>query len=564
MSNKTLTLLMGFVGFLILAVGAVFLVVALSGGGDDDSDEPAAPGGDGSPQPTRTSEGGSSSTSAICQGESLIIPGNEPLAPLDPILVGDEATAEYVVEIFGGLVTLDPELNVVADIAESWDTSPDGLTYTFRLRDDVLFHDEQTRVTAEDFKYSLERAADPANASPTARAYLGRIEGFEARLDGDADSVSGVRVIDERTLEIRLTEPEPFFLQELTYPVAFVVNEDQIERDARNWTRKPLGTGPFKIVEFTPAERIRLVRNDRYHLGAPKLEELVFELGGGSITTRYQNDEIHIGFVPAQNLKDIQEGNSELAEEYVPIPRMATSYITLNPNQPPFDDPKVRQALAMSIDKAGINEVLLYGYYREADGILPPDMPGYDEAVSGYEYDLDEARKLLSESKYAGDFPRIVLTYGGSGGNSPETLVAIQDGWNQLGLDVQLQAVDAAALLREQRRGTLQMLSEGWIADYPDPEDFIAKLFASDSPLNYTKYSNPEVDDLLDEARNERDERRRFELYTQAEQIILDDAVTIPIFWPVDHTLVKPCVVGYPAVPMQIPKYRFIEIDPTK
>jgi oligopeptide transport system substrate-binding protein len=218
----------------------------------------------------------------------------------------------------------------------------------------------------------------------------------------------------------------------------------------------------------------------------------------------------------------------------------------------------------MSVDKAGINEVLLYGYYREADGFVPPDMPGYDESVTAYEYDVEAARQLLSESKYAGNFPRIILTYGGSGGNSPETLVAIQDGWNALGLDVQLQAVDAAALLREQRRGTFQALSEGWIADYPDPEDFIAKLFDSESPLNYTKYSNSEVDALIDEASEETDLEARYELFAEAEQIILDDAVTIPIFWPVDHTLIKSCVVGYPTVSMTVPKYRFVEIDPTK
>ncbi len=563
MSNKTLTLLMGAVAFLILAVGAIFLVVALSGGGDDDDDGTPADNGDSTPNPGE-SPTSSGSSSAICQGDSLIIPGSEPLAPFDPILVGDEATADYIVEIFGGLVTLDRDLKVVGDIAESWDVSPDGLTYTFHLRGDVLFHDDQTRVTADTFKYSFERAADPANASPTARAYLGRIEGFEEKLSGAAESVSGISVVDEQTLELKLVQPEPVFLQELTYPVAFAVNQAQIERDPRNWTRKPLGTGPFKVVEFTPAEKIRLVANERYHLGAPKLDEIVFELGGGSISTRYQNDEIHIGFVPALNLKDIQEGNSDFADEYVPIPRMATSYITLNPNQEPFDDPLVRQALAMSVDKAGINEVLLYGYYREADGFLPPDMPGYNEAVKGYEYNIDEAKALLAQSKYAGNFPRIVLTYGGGGGNTPETLVAIQDGWNQLGLDVQLQAVDAAALLREQRRGSFQALSEGWIADYADPEDFIGRLFASDSPLNYTKYKNDDVDRLIAEAGEETDNTKRYELLTQAEQIILDDAVTIPIFWPVDHTLIKPCVVGYPSVPMSIPKYRYVEIDPTK
>ena len=241
-------------------------------------------------------------------------------------------------------------------------------------------------------------------------------------------------------------------------------------------------TGSFTLVPLTPVEKIRLVRNDLYHLGAPLLQEVVFELGGGSVSTRYQNDEIHIGFVPPLNLKDIQDGKSELSKEYVPVPQMAVSYITLNPNQAPFDDVKVRQALAMSIDKEGINDVLQYGYYRVADGILPPDMPGYKESVSGFKYDMDAAKKLLSESKYAGNFPRIILTYGGSGGNSPETLVAIQDGWKQLGLDVQLQAVDAAALLREQRRGTFQALAEGWMAEYPDPGNFIEKLSGGDSP----------------------------------------------------------------------------------
>lgn len=559
MSNKTLTLMMGLVAFLILAVGAVFLVVAL-GGGDDDDSQPASGDERRTPAPGGSSTG---SGAQICESKVLIVPGSEPLAPFDPILVGDEATAEYIVEIFGGLVTLDRDLEVAPDLAESWQVSPDGLVYTFKLRTNALFHDN-TRVTANDFKYSFERAADPANASPTVKAYLGRIKGLDDKLTGKANDVSGVRVIDAQTLEITLTQPEPVFIQELTYPVAYVVKQSQIEQDPRNWTRKPIGTGPFKIVEFSPAEKIRLVRNERYHLGAPLLEEVLFELGGGSISTRYQNDEIHIGFVPALNLKDIAEGSSDLSKEYVPVPQAAVSYITLNPSQPPFDDVKVRQALAMSVDKAGINDVLLYGYNRVADGILPPDIPGYKESVSGFKYDVEGAKKLLAESKYAGNFPRIILTYGGSGGNSPETLVAIQDGWKQLGLDVQLQAVDTAALLREQRRGTFQMLSEGWIADYPDPGNFIEKLFSSDSPLNYTKYRNADVDRLIQQAASEPDERKRADLYTQAEQLIVNDAVTIPMYWPVEHTLIKSCVVNYPALPLAIPKYRYIDIDPTK
>ncbi|MCC7363250.1 MAG: peptide ABC transporter substrate-binding protein [Dehalococcoidia bacterium] len=553
MSNRTLTLLMGAVAFLILAVAAVFGIVLLGGGGDDDGTDSA------SPDATRTPRS-SSSSSGICQGKSLIVPGNEPASVFDPIQVTDVSTSEYVVEIFGGLVTINRDLEVEGDLAESWDISPDGKTYTFKLRNNILFHDD-TRVTAHDVKYSIERAADPKNASPTVRAYLGNIAGVNDKFTNKSGEVSGVKVVDDRTLTITLIEPSDFFLEELTYPVSYVVQQEQVEGDARNWTRKPIGTGPFKVAEYKVAEVIRLTKNDRYHLGAPKLDEVVFELGGGSISTRYENDEIHIGFVPAVDLDAIKGGNSPLSAEYKAIPNMATSYIQLNTKVAPFDDPKVRQAFAMTIDREQINEVLLYGYYQVADGFLPPDMPGYKESVSSYDFDPVRAKQLLSESKYATNMPRITMSYGGSTGDTPDILVAMQEGWKEaLGIEVQLQVLDSAAYLREQRTGKFQMSADGWSADYPDPENFLGKLFGGNSPLNYTGYKNDQVDALLEQARTESSREKRYELYTQAEQIFMDDAAIIPTFWPVDHLLVKPCVVDYPAASMTIPKYRYIDI----
>ncbi len=552
MSNRALTLMMGFVAVLIFAVGAVLVVVLARGGGDDSA--PAVPGSSDSEE--------SADGSGFCRDQVLITFGADPATVLDPIQVRDEGTAEYVVEIFGGLVTLDLNMNVVPDIAERWEVSPDGLIYTFYLRDDVVFHNGR-RVTAEDFKYSFERAADPANASPTALLYLGNIVGLRERYLGQADEVEGVQVIDERTLQIRVKEPTPYFLAELTYPVAFVVDREQIESDPRNWTRHPNGTGPFRLKEFVPAERIVLVRNERYHLGPPKLEEVRFDLGGGSLLTRYENDEIHVALVPSIELEAVRSGESPLSKEYVPNPRMAVTYIAFNVNQPPFDDPKVRQALAMTVDRETINEVLLFGTQRPADGILPPEMPGYKEEISGYPYDPERARQLLAESKYAGAMPRIILTYAGAGGEPPDVLQAIQATWaEQLGIEVELQATEYAAFLRELRRGTFQAFSAGWIADYPDPEDFLDKLFHSESQQNEMGYRNPEVDRILEEARTELDPERRYELYHQAEQMILDDAVVIPLFWPVEHQLVKPCVKNWPVVPMTVPKYRYIEIQP--
>ncbi|MBE0607942.1 MAG: peptide ABC transporter substrate-binding protein [Dehalococcoidia bacterium] len=554
MSNRMLTLMMGVVAFLILAVGVVFVIALAGGGGDDDDGSPASP--------SNNDDRPRSSGSGICSGKSLIVPGNDPNTVLDPIQVGDVSTSEYVVEIFGGLVTLDTELKVQPDIAQSWEVSNGGKTYTFKLRDDVVFHTGNTRrVTAEDVKYSIERAADPVNASPTVRAYLGNVVGVRDRFENKASSVTGVKVIDERTIQIDLIEPSDFFLSELTYPVAFVVDREQIESNPRNWTQKPNGTGPFRLAEFKPAERIRIVKNDRYHLGAPKLDEVIFELGGGSLLTRYENDEIHIGGFPASLLDSVKDGSNKLAEDYRAVPNMAVFYFTLNPQQPPFDDPKVRQAFAMTLDRETINSVLLYDAYRVADGFLPPDMPGYAESVHSYEYNVARAKQLLSESKYAGNMPRVVLTFSGSGAAPGDLLVAIQQGWQDaLGVNIELQAIDTSAFLREQRRGTFQMHSDGWSADYPDPEDFLGKLFASDSTLNYTRYKNDEVDKLLLAARIETDRTKRYQMYAEAEQLIMDDAVVIPTFWPVDHVVVKPCVQGYPDVSMTVPKYRFVEI----
>ncbi|MDZ7729373.1 MAG: peptide ABC transporter substrate-binding protein [Dehalococcoidia bacterium] len=564
MSNRTLPLMLGFVVVLLVAVVAVMAIAVLGGSDGDGDSNPASPGGSGDDgNGSQEGDGGDGNVSGeFCEAQHLITFGADPASALDPIQVRDEGTAEYIVEVFGGLVTLDLDLEVQPDLAEDWEISDDGTVYTFTLRDDIVFHNGR-RVTAEDVKYSFERAADPANGSPTAPTYLGAIEGFDERFNDETDELSGVEVIDERTVQITLTQPRDWFLQELTYPVAFVVDQEQIEDNPRGWTQRPNGTGPFRVVEFTPAEQIILAANDRYHLGPPTLERVTFQLAGGSLLTRYENNEIHIAQVPAIELEAVQGGDSPLSEDYRPQPRMAFSYVAFNVDEPPFDDPNVRQAFAMSIDRERINDVLLFGTQRIADGILPPEMPGYDESVSTYDYDPEQARQLLEESEYAGSMPRVVLTFAGSAAGTSDILEAIQAGWQEdLGIQVELQAVDYATYLRETRLGSFQMYSAGWIADYPDPENFIDKLFAADSQQNDLGFEDQGVQDLIEQARNEQDTEVRHDLLTQAEQLIIDDAVVVPTFWPIDHTIVKPCVQGWPEVPMSVPRYRHMSIDP--
>ena len=570
MSNRTLGLMMGAVALLIVAVAVVFVLV-LSGGddGDDESPRAAAPTEAPDREDADTGDARDSSptrddgraVSGICGENRLITFGDDPATVFDPIQVGDASTAEYTAEIFGGLVTLDLDLNVVPDIAERWEITDGGRVYTFFLRDDVVFHNGR-RVTADDVKYSLERAADPANFSPTVLDYLGDIVGVRDKFNGSADEISGVQVIDEYTLRIELDEPISYFIQQLTYTIAYVVDREQIEQDPDGWTRNPNGTGPFRVKVFRPLEEIVLIPNDRYHLGPPKLDEVVFSLSGGSLSTRFQNDEIHIAIVPAVELAGVLSGESELSEHYRPAPQLSIFYIGFNVNQPPFDDPLVRQAFAHAINREAINEVLFFDAAIVADGLVPPNLPGYSESVSTYPYDPERAAELLAQSSYADEMPRIILTFSGGGGDPPDNLQAYQQQWREaLGVEVEIEAIEWSAYLRELRRGELQMYSAGWIADYPDPENFVGKLFSSESRLNHGGYSNDRVDALLAEAATLQDQEARYRLYQEAEQIIIDDAPVIPTFWTVRHYLVRECVQNFVDPGTIVPKYRYIEID---
>lgn len=572
MSNRTLGLMMGAVALLIVAVAVVFVLVLSGGDGDDGGDTPARPASDSADRDDATEDRSAQeaddrdddrdrTTGGICGENRLVTFGDDPATVFDPIQVGDASTAEYTAEIFGGLVTLNLDLEVVPDIAERWEITDGGRVYTFFLRDDVVFHNGR-RVTAEDVKYSLERAADPANFSPTVLDYLGDIVGVRDKFNGRADDISGVQVVDEYTLRIELTEPISYFLQQLTYTVAYVVDREQIEDDPNNWTRRPNGTGPFRVKTFRPLEEIVLIPNDRYHLGPPRVDEVVFSLSGGSLSTRFQNDEIHVALVPAVELAGVLSGESELSEFYRPVPQLSFFYLGFNVNEPPFDDPLVRQAFAHAINREAINEVLFFDAALVADGILPPTLPGYSEAISTYPYDPERAAELLAQSRYADDMPRIVLTFSGGGGDPPDNLQAYQQQWREaLGVEVEIEAIEWSAYLRELRRGTFQMYSAGWIADYPDPENFLGKLFSGSSRLNHTGYASERVDALLDEAATLNDQEARYRLYHEAEQLIIDDAPIIPTFWTISHYLVRECVQNWVDPGTIVPKYRYIEID---
>ena len=483
---------------------------------------------------------------------------------LDPHITTDATSAQIIVELFGGLVTIDPELNIVADLAERWDISADGLRYTFYLRPDAKFHDGKP-VTAEDVRWSLERATNPLTESPVADQYLGDIVGVKAKLKGDASTISGVRVVDENTIEITIDAPKSYFLAKLTYPTAFVLDAENVEANPRKWFRQPNGTGPFRLSSYQIGESLVLSRNENYHLGPPKLDEVELILSGGTSMLMYENDEIHIAGVGLADLDRILDTSNKLHPELVQAPpSFSVQYIGFNVAEPPLDDPKFRQALNLAIDKREIASVVLGDQVVPATGILPPGFPGYSADVRGYEFDPDRARQLLRESKYGDDLdnlPPITMTTSGSFGAviSLDMEVVLQMWERNLGVKVEIQQTEFATFLKDLNRRRFQMFDIGWIADYPDPENFLDILFHSESHNNHTNYSSPEVDRLLELARTESDEAARFQIYHQAEQQILDDAPWVPLWYSGErYVLVKPNVKDYYQTPLIIPRLRFV------
>ncbi len=574
----------------------VFAVAAAAcGGGSDPTPAPtqaaaqAAPGQVETPSAGTTGDGESSAMTEAPAGGVFRRLWSDP-PTMDPHLTSDTTSAGIVVEIFSGLVTLDTDLKLVPDIAESW-TIDNGVVYTFKLREGVTFHNGKT-VTAQDFKWSMERAADPDTASPVADTYLNDLVGFDDYAEGRASEILGIKVIDDLTLQLTIKAPVAYFLAKMTYPTAFVVDRETVEAGGSDWwVDDPVGTGPFKVREYRIGDRLILERNADFYREPAKVDVVHMNLAGGQSMAMYDNDEIDITGVGLFDLDAVlDESDPRNKDLHVAPPGFDVSYIGFNPTRPPFDDVKVRQALNHAVNKELIARDVLSDLVHPAYGILPPEFPGYNPDLVGLRYDPDKAQRLLAESKYgaflsrveedsphyasaqqylagvsgsADDLPRITLSVPGTGGTVGLDVEVILQMWRQvLGVEVDIEQVEWATFLDDLDRKKFQAYTSGWAADYPDPQDFLDILFHSDSSINHSAYSNPAVDAVLEEARTEQDPARRIQLYHQAEEMIVNDAAWLPRWFTGEqYVLIKPHVSGYKLTPMIVPKLKEVSIQ---
>lgn len=459
---------------------------------------------------------------------------------LDPALVQDMTSHRFVGLLFSGLVTLDSNLEVIPDLASNWDIDETGTIYTFYLRPEARFHNGQP-VTAEDVIYSIDRACDPERGSVMrCQSYLDDIVGALERSQGKVQEISGLEVLDDHTVRITIDAPKPYFLAKLTYPTSFVVNKENVTETRGIWTAHPVGTGPF-MMEENGINQMVLAAFDDYYRGRPNLDRLVFQYRGQAVNL-YERGELDVIEIGSEYIDRVLDPSEPLHQDLKIVSQADVWYIGFNTTMPPFDDPSVRRALAYATNKKAIAEIAFKKMVLPANGILPPGMPGYNPQLEGLDYDPQRAVAEIVESEYGdvSELPPIILTV--TGAETGEMLAAMYQ--QVLGIEIEVQVISWGAFLQALDAKELQMFSLGWIADYPDPQNFLDMLFHSDSAYNHSAYSNPELDEIVEQARTEQDHDQRMALYQQAEQLLVQDAPWIPLYHSGGYYLVKPYVQG--------------------
>ena len=514
----------------LLAAGLALLIV-MSGCGD---------------RPRRNGSGG---TGPAGGGQILRLAQTAEPTTLDPAQVQDGPTIELLMHVYDGLVQWTPDNRLAPALAEKWEISKDGATYTFHLRKDAKFHNGRP-LTAQDFVYSITRALDPKTTSPVAMVYLNDLIGAAEFNAGTSAALPGVSAPDEHTLRLTIDRPKAYFLAKLTYPTAYAVCREEIEKTGGRVTDGSMvGTGPFRLAEYTKGDRLVLDANKDYFDGPPRLARIERRI---LLQNETRRDKFEAGELDITDLSmaayRADRNDPKLQPLIHQFERPSVYYMALNQKAfAPFKDVRVRQAFAHAIDKAELIRTVHEGVPRRAEGIVPFGVPGHDPEFKGLPFDPARARKLLAEAGYPGGsgFPAVKLSFRASVDDIRNTAVKIAaDLKDNLGITVQLDETEWAAFLARRNRGDMPFYFLRWAADYLDPQNFLSTMLHTNAPENTLGYSNPEFDRLCDVADGMLDEKSRMATYHKAEKIAVTDAPWVPIYFQKDVELWNPRLKG--------------------
>jgi oligopeptide transport system substrate-binding protein len=466
---------------------------------------------------------------------------------LDPAFVSDIYSRTVVRQIVDGLVQFDAHLNPIPAIAEFWEASRDGLSWTFTLRRGVKFHHGR-EVTAEDFVYSFTRLLDSKKPSPSSE-YFRRIQGADDFIEGKATRVQGLKALDRYTLQIVLQEPFAPSLTVLGLANAAVVPREEVERLGDNFARTPVGTGPFKLVRWESGKEIVLEANQGHYEGRPFLDAIVFKIGGTfeEVFDQFLAGNLEEAMIPSGKTEEVHGDPRYRQYQLLRRPMLGLLYIGFNTQSKPFDDKRVRQAFNYAVNKEAIVREITKMGSLPANGTLPPGMPGHDPDLRGYYYNPAKAKQLLAEAGYPNGvgFPVVKFWTVSKAKSTNAEMAAYQGYLAELGVKMEIHFVPEWKVYDNMlRQGKLPMFRVAWYADIPDPDNFFFPLLHSTGQPNYMLYRNPRVDQLLEEARQETDYAQRVKLYREAERIVMEDAPWITQHNHIFEYLYQPYVQG--------------------
>lgn len=488
-------------------------------------------------------------------GLRLAGPVQEPES-LDPALARDLATNFLLRQVFRSLVRFDEVLRPVPELAESISVSDDNLTYRVTLRSSARFHDGRA-IDAEDVLESLSRALRPetvgvVTTSLPGSTYLGDIEGASQVLAGASDMLSGIVVLDARTVDITLARPSATFMMKLASVPASIVDRHQSISGA-DWTA-PNGSGPFRLTSWVPGRSIELAATQTWWAGTPQVPTIDIRTGSSASQplNLYQAGEIDlVDRVPPDQAPLVADAASGIAVgDLVQMDLFAVSYIAFGNTTSPLDDLYVRRAIKLAFPMVNVAEAMFNGTVRAAFGLIPDGMLQRGWAEPAASSDIAAARNALGKSRYgaAERVPPITIY-----GADAAPLEALRDALREaLGLTIEVISVNWPDFLAGLAARRFPAYALYWGVDYPDPENLLWTLFGSESPENYTGYHNADFDALMADARTTPDQTQRAAIYADAHRILLDDVAVIPLYFDRQTTLVRSGVEGLKVTPMGI------------
>lgn len=477
---------------------------------------------------------------------------------IDPALNSAVDGGNMLIFAFDCLLNIDKDNNVIAGAAEKWETSEDGLTWTFHLHKDLKWSDGSA-LTAKDFVYSWQRVADPNTAAPYGETVLGMVKGWDEAAAGDPSKLA-VSAPDDQTFVVELSHPCAYFDKLAAFATLSPVNQATIEKNGDAWATRPesyICNGPFYISEWVPSSYIIFTKNPYYRdadsikLGSIKL--LLMEDSNAAYGAYKTGEAMMIKDVPTAEIAGLRDN-----PEFHIDPDLGTYYVSLNDTLPQFSDPKVRQALSLAVDRDYVANTLMDGVYTPAYNFVGTGVSDWQQGSSfmesangGKTYisqdhaaNLAQAKQLLADAGYPGGqgFPTITYSTNDAGYHK---VVAqyLQQAWKELGINMDISIVEWASFTPMRRAGDYEASRNGWLYDYDDPSNML-DLMVSSNGNNDGKYNSAAYDAMMEKAAAETDPETRFSYLHQAEDIMMADAACIPIAYYNDFYLQSAKVTG--------------------